>query len=101
MLWTLGRIALHTGIRDPAELRTEHVDELLAAVRGFGERPEVAEFYGSPALYRVSPSRAWITHLHMLGVLLYHRGQSHHRPPEGSGRIAHQAHGGKQAAQGQ
>jgi len=75
MQWTLGRIALHTGIRDPAQLRTEHVEELLAAVRRFGERADVAEFYGSAARYRVSPSKAWITHLHQLGLVLYHRGQ--------------------------
>lgn len=80
MQWTLGRIALHTGIRDPAQLRAEHVDELLAAVRSFGERPDVAEFYGSAARYRVSPSKAWITHLHQLGLVLYHRGQCHRRP---------------------
>ncbi len=80
MQWTLGRIALHTGIRDPAQLRAEHVDELLAAVRCFGERPDVAEFYGSTASYRVSPSKAWITNLHQLGLVLYHRGQSHQRP---------------------
>lgn len=80
MQWTLGRIALHTGIRDPAYLRAEHVDELLAAVRGFGERPDVAEFYSSAARYRVSPSKAWITHLHQLGLVLYHRGQSQRRP---------------------
>lgn len=78
--WTLGRIALHTGIRDPAQLRAEHVDELLAAVRDFGERPDIAQFYGSAARYRVSPSKAWITHLHQLGLVLYHRGQSHQRP---------------------
>lgn len=78
--WTLGRIALHTGIRDPAQLRAEHVDELLAAVRRFGERPDIAEFYGSAARYRVSPSKAWITHLHQLGLVLYHRGQSQRRP---------------------
>ena len=78
--WTLGRIALHTGIRDPARLRAEHVDELLAAVRGFGERLDIGEFYGSPARYRESPSKAWITHLHQLGLVLYHRGQSQRRP---------------------
>lgn len=80
MLWTVGRIALHTGVRDPAQLSAGHVDELLAAVRGFGERPDITGFYGSPERYRVSPSRAWITHLHMLGVVLYHRGQAHQRP---------------------
>lgn len=80
MQWTLGRIALHTGIRDPAQLGAEHVDELLAAVRRFGERSDIAQFYGSAARYRVSPSKAWITHLHQLGLVLYHRGQAEQRP---------------------
>ena len=78
--WTLGRIALHTGIRDPAKLRAEHVDELLVAVRRFGERPDIAAFYGSAARYRASPSKSWITHLHQLGLVLYHRGQTHQQP---------------------
>ena len=78
--WTLGRIALHAGIRDPAKLRAEHVDELLAAVRRFGERPDIAAFYGSAARYRVSPSKSWITHLHQLSLVLYHRGQVLQQP---------------------
>jgi len=77
--WTLSRIALQAGIRDPAQLRTEHVEELLAAVRRFGGHADVGTFYGSAARCRVSPSKAWITHLHQLGLLLYHRGQAHQR----------------------
>ena len=80
MQWALGRIALHTGIRDPTQLRAEHVEELLVAVRRFGERADIAEFHGSAARYRVSPSKAWITHLHQLGLVLYHRGQAHRQP---------------------
>jgi integrase len=80
MHWAVSRIALHTGLRDPAALRAEHVEELLAAVCRFGERADVGAFYGSAARYRVSPSKAWITHLHQLQLALFHRGQSHEQP---------------------
>ena len=80
MHWAVGRIALHTGLRDPAALRAEHVEELLAAVRRFGERADVGAFYGSAERYRVSPSKAWITHLHQLQLVLFHRGQCHEQP---------------------
>ena len=50
------------------------------AVRRFGERADVDEFYASAARYRVSPSKSWITHLHLLGLVLYHRGHTHQRP---------------------
>ncbi len=80
MHWGIGRIALHTGLRDPVALRSEHVEELLAAVRRFGERADIDAFYGSAAQYRVSPSKAWITHLHQLQLVLFHRGQAHEQP---------------------
>lgn len=76
MQWAIGRIALHAGIRDPADLRVEHIDDLLAAIRRFGERDDVGNFYGSAERYRVSPSKAWITHVGQLRLVLYHRGQA-------------------------
>ncbi|WP_448207482.1 tyrosine-type recombinase/integrase [Azospirillum sp. sgz302134] len=80
MHWAVGRIALHTGLRDPGAFRAEHVEDLLAAVRRFGERPDIGAFYGSAECYRVSPSKAWITHLHQLQLVLFHRGQVHEQP---------------------
>jgi integrase len=57
-----------------------HIEELLQAVRQFGERPDIADFYGSTERYRESPSKAWITHLHQLQVVLFHRGQITEQP---------------------
>lgn len=58
MLWTLPRIALRFGVRTPAGLDDAHVNEMLAAIRRFGERADVGLFWGSAERYRVSPAKA-------------------------------------------
>jgi integrase len=80
MRWAVSRIALHTGDLDPNHIRMAHIEELLQAVRQFGERSDIADFYGSTERYRESPSKAWITHLHQLQVVLFHRGQIAEQP---------------------
>jgi hypothetical protein len=75
MRWAVGRIALHTGDSDPEHVTLAQLEELRAAVRRFGERPDVGRFYGSRERYRRSPAKDWITHLHQLHVVLFHRGQ--------------------------
>jgi integrase len=75
MRWSVGRIALHTGLLDARQFRTEHLEELLEAIRLFGERDDLPVFYRSLAQYRVSPSKNWITEVHQLHTVLFHRGQ--------------------------
>jgi hypothetical protein len=72
--WTLGRILLHTPRSTPAAITDEHVDELLEAVRRFGERRDVAAFHGSRERY-CGRAKNWTTHIHQLQVVLFHRGQ--------------------------
>ncbi len=71
--WTLARILLHIGPA-PTAITDEHIAELLAAVRGFGERPDVAAFHESRERYR-GRAKCWTTHIHQLQVVLFHRGQ--------------------------
>ena len=78
--WSVGRIVLHGAVCHVDEMRTEHVEELLDAVRCFGEREDLDLFFGTPEHYRDSPSKGWITHLSQLQTMLYHRGQVA-RPP--------------------
>lgn len=52
MRWTLPRIALHTGIRDPSLLRLEHLDELKLAMQEFRKRPDLAFFWPENRLSR-------------------------------------------------
>jgi integrase len=53
----------------------EHVLEVLESVRLFSERADLHYFYPSLELYRANASKQWITHLHQLQVVLFHRGQ--------------------------
>jgi hypothetical protein len=77
--WTLGRILLYTTHSTPAAITDEHIDELLEAVRRFGERPDIAAFHGSRERYR-GRAKTWTTHIHRLGVVLFHRGQLKTQP---------------------
>jgi integrase len=80
MRWCVGRIALHTGILNATQFRAAHLEELLEAIRRFGEREDLPAFYHSLARYRSSPSKNWITEVHQLHTVLFHRGQSVHEP---------------------
>jgi integrase len=80
MSWTLPRIALHTGIRDPSLLRLEHLDELTLALREFNKRPDFALFWpeapGRKRLFKDRPTHdVWFGHISRLRNVLYHRGQ--------------------------
>ena len=75
MRWTVGRIALHTGIRHVSEITDDHITEALEAIRLFSERDDLHCFYPSAQNYRDNAAKQWITHLHQLQVVLFHRGQ--------------------------
>jgi integrase len=75
MRWTVGRIALHTGIRHVSEITEDHITEALEAVRLFSERDDLQFFYPSAHNFLNNAAKQWITHLHQLQVVLFHRGQ--------------------------
>jgi integrase len=75
MNWTVSRIALHTGLFDVSALGEDHISEALEAVRLFSGREDLRFFYPSQQRYRDGAAKNWITHLHQLQVVLYHRGQ--------------------------
>ena len=75
MRWTVGRIALHTGIQHVSEITDDHITEALEAIRLFSERDDLPCFYPSAQNYRDNAAKQWITHLHQLQVVLFHRGQ--------------------------
>lgn len=97
MRWTLGRIALHSGARPVDQLVDDDVDRMLVAVRKFGERPDLADYWTSAERYR-TVSKSWITMIGQLRLVLYHRGQVHEVPrkimPSADVRAAQPAMGG-------
>ena len=74
MRWTLGRLALHQGPRPVTALRDNDIDEFLVAVRVFGERSDLGAHWTSSDRYRLV-SKAWITMIGQLRLVLYHRRQ--------------------------
>ena len=79
MRWTLGRLALHNGARPIERLGDADVDGFLTAVRRFGERPDLADYWARPNAIGVSP-RAGSRCIGQLRLVLYHRGQAHEVP---------------------
>lgn len=75
MSWSVARIVLHNGLTDVADITGEHVAEVLEAIRLFPENPEFPSFYASTRQFYEGPAKSWITHLHQLEVVLFHRGQ--------------------------
>jgi integrase len=80
MQWCVGRLAVHTGLLTVAQFRMTHLAELLDAIRRFGQHPALPQFYTSPARYRTSPSKHWITQVTQLQTVLFHRGQLPEEP---------------------
>jgi integrase len=78
--WTVGRIFLHEGIRQVDQITEAHCDALAEAVRRFGERPDIDRFHGSAELYQQRSRKSYLTAIHRLKVVLYHRGQATTEP---------------------
>ncbi len=72
--WAISRTFMHTIDPDVSHIGEREIDELLSTARTFGERHDVSTYYGSEKSYR-SALKGYGTHLHMLRVVLYHRGQ--------------------------
>ncbi|MDP9476992.1 MAG: site-specific integrase [Actinomycetota bacterium] len=77
--WAISRIFMRTADADVGGIGEEEAEELLLAVRAFGERDDLELFYGSRYSY-ASAMKGYGTHLHLLRVVLYHRGQSAAEP---------------------
>jgi integrase len=77
--WALSRLFMHLGCTQIERLHEEHCAAFRGALRRFSDRPDVALFFGSVEHYRaVVVGHA--TSLHLLHVLLYHRGQATTEP---------------------
>src|SRR4029453_18325042 len=80
MQWCVGRIALDTSLLHVSQFRMAHLEGQRKAIRAFGQRPPLPQFYTSPERYRASPSKHWITQVNQLQTVLFHRGQLPHEP---------------------
>lgn len=80
LCWAVSRICLHTGQWQTEALTEAACDELVAAVRAFGEREDIAYFHGSTEEYRRRARKSYLTTIHRLKVVLYHRGQATTEP---------------------
>ncbi len=78
--WVVSRLFLHTGTWRVDQITEAACDELAEAVRTFGERPDIALFHGSAEEYRRRARKSYLTAIHRLKVVLYHRGQATTEP---------------------
>ncbi len=78
--WSVYRILLHLGTPHIKAIRETHLAELEQAVTRFGERPDVARFFGSYERYQQGIREEYLTSIHLLQTVLYHQGQVHTEP---------------------
>ncbi|MBF6613867.1 MAG: tyrosine-type recombinase/integrase [Chloroflexi bacterium] len=77
--YVTSRIFLHTGITQAKGITDEHVAEYLEAVHKLGERPDIARYFGTEKRYHQAVE-VYTYSLHILNVVLYHRGQVSKEP---------------------
>jgi integrase len=80
--WAVGRIYLRTIDPDVGSIGDAELEELEGALRSFAGREDRDLYFGSNEGYR-GFVRTHVTHLHLLRVVLYHRGQAHTEPRKG------------------
>ena len=79
--WAVSRLFLHIGTSQVERICETHLVEFAEALSRFGERPDVALFYGSLEQYR-DDTQDFPARLHRLHTVLYHRGQIKTEPPK-------------------
>ncbi len=71
--WTMARLFMHRLVMNLAQISESDIDALDEAVCRFGDRPDVARFFGSSQQYREAV-HVYRTHLQITRVVLYHSG---------------------------
>ena len=82
LYWGLARAVLHRGDADVSSVGEEDVAALEAAVQCFDRHPDVARLHGSADAFRRQATQ-YRSQLHLLRVVLYHRGQLPSVPRKG------------------
>jgi site-specific recombinase XerD len=78
--WAVSRVLLHLGTPHLQAIRAIHLAEFEQAVAGFGDRPDVAHFFGSRERYQQGIREEYLIGVHFLQTILYHQGQVHTEP---------------------
>lgn len=77
--WVIARMLMHEPGLEVDAIDEHQINEFTQAIRDFGEREDVALFFGSVENYQNTELR-YIANLHRLKVVLYHRGQIEAEP---------------------
>ncbi len=78
--WAVSRIFLHTSNPQVESIGDTQLTVLSEAIGQFGERCALALFFESVEAYRKEITSRYKSHLHLLHVVLYHRGQVSQEP---------------------
>ncbi len=78
--WAVSRVLLHLGSPHLHDIRATHLAEFEQVIAHFGDRPDVACFFGSRERYQQGIREEYLTDLRLLQTVLYHQGQVHTEP---------------------
>jgi len=73
--WAVYGVLLHLGTPHIEEVRATHLAEFVEAAQRFGCRADVPCFFGSRERYQQGIKAEYLTAIHLLQTVLYHRGQ--------------------------
>ncbi len=78
--WAVSRVLLHLGSPHLHDIREAHLAEFEQAIARFGDRADVALFFGSRERYQQGIREEYLTDLRLLQTVLYHQGQLQTEP---------------------
>ena len=78
--WAVSRVLLHLGSPHLHDIRATHLAEFEQAIARFGDRADVALFFGSRERYQQGIREEYLTDLRLLQTVLYHQGQVQTEP---------------------
>jgi integrase len=87
LMWSVGRLCLHTGVNHYSALKEEQILATRDVIRAFGLHPDIGLFYGSVERYQECAYR-YLSYIYTLQVVLYHLGQIKMEPCRSSPRAA-------------
>jgi hypothetical protein len=78
--WVVSRVLLHLGSPSLHPIRAIHLADFEQAIAHFGERADVALFFGSRERYQQGIREEYLIGVHFLQTVLYHQGQVNTEP---------------------
>lgn len=80
LIWTLSRLAMHTGIRLPSRITATELEEFEAAIDIYGGSPDMLRLHGKDGASASQLGHAWRNYVRHTRLVLHNMGNAIPRP---------------------